>query len=325
MAISAEKIGITPERLQESAQKFREELLLLPSIAVEKTTQYMSIRPGVTGKETVGTLEDGDAQFGPYDPHRKTTGEKITGRTLESFFGSVIHEFDPNSVAGSVYQSAITSGEGLKSADINKYVIANRLKVIGKRLAPAIWNGVRKESGTTTKDLFNGFDTIAQTEITAGNLSAAKKNFIQLTEPITRLNAVDQLKKIAKAATAELKEEDELYMFLDPDIKDLYDECYKAETGAVPYNKEYEHGVLEGFGGRIKFAPVASKAGSQFIQLTTKSNMLIGVDQISQKETLAVEKFSSFVLTLSAAMWWGVEYESIAPERLMVAKLHQQV
>ena len=40
-------------------------------------------------------------------------------------------------------------------------------KSLSEHLNDAIWNGVRNASGDTTKDLFNGFDTITQNEITA--------------------------------------------------------------------------------------------------------------------------------------------------------------
>ena len=35
-------------------------------------------------------------------------------------------------------------------------------KSLSEHLNDAIWNGVRNASGDTTKDLFNGFDTITQ-------------------------------------------------------------------------------------------------------------------------------------------------------------------
>lgn len=324
MAIKAADIGITDDRLKESAHKFRKTLLAIPVIAVEKTTRYMTPRPGVTGKETVGELEQGDAQFGPYDPHRKTSGEKINPRTLETFFGSVIHEFDPNSVAGSVYASSFKSGEALKLAEVNKKVVANRLKVIGKNLGKAIWNAKRNDNGTKTAELFNGLDTIAQKEIDGGGLSVEKKNLFLFKEKITRVNAVDLIKSFCRAATAELKEEDELYLYCDPDIKELYEEAYKAETGGSIYNKEYEQGRVEGFGGKILFATPATKAGSGFIQLTSKSNMLYGFDSVSDTETLSLDRFSPFLITLSAAMWFGTDYESIAPEKLLVGKLYTE-
>ena len=60
-------ITITPKELAESAHKFRRELLTIPAKRVAELANYMTPRPGVTYKETVGSLS-GDVELAPYDP-----------------------------------------------------------------------------------------------------------------------------------------------------------------------------------------------------------------------------------------------------------------
>ena len=68
------------------------------------------------------------------------------------------------------FDTKITFSPVLLSADRHREITALSfflLTRLSEYLNDAIWNGVRNASGDTTKDLFNGFDTITQNEITA--------------------------------------------------------------------------------------------------------------------------------------------------------------
>ena len=93
----AGKLIFTPQEFQEAATKYRRELLMLPIIGCNETLQYMTGRPGIRYKENVGAIS-GDAQFAPYKPSRSTDFNlNVDYRTLETFFGSVVAKFEPNS------------------------------------------------------------------------------------------------------------------------------------------------------------------------------------------------------------------------------------
>ena len=49
--------------------------------------------------------------------------------------------------------------------------------------------------------------------------------------------------------------------------------------------------------------------------------MLIGTDQMGGVENITVEKHHEFLLSFIATMFFGTNYESISPERLLVGKL----
>lgn len=314
-------INITPAALATSADKYRKELLMMPIIALEKSTQHMTVRMGIQGKEYVGEL-DGEGELGPYDADRVDDDDApIVGRELETFFGSVIKKFDPNKVLGSIYGSMINSGEALKGVPITAQMVAFLMKSISKNLNKNLFSAVRNAAGTKTKDLFNGFDTIAQTEITAGKITTALGNLYNFPAVIDKTNAVDALKAYYWASADELQEEELTKMFIPRDIFNAYNEDYQSVVGAAPYNKQYKKTLLEGSSESCELVPLASKKGSQFIQLTTRGNMLVGVDQMSNKEKINVDRFESFRLTLSAAMFFGTQYESISPERLLIGKL----
>ena len=87
---------------QEAAHKYRPELLMLPIIGIKDTLKYMTARPGIRYKESVAAVS-GNAQFGPYKPSRSTDYNlNLKFRTLETFLGSVVAKFEPNSAISTV-------------------------------------------------------------------------------------------------------------------------------------------------------------------------------------------------------------------------------
>ena len=320
----AGQFSFTPQQFQEAAHKYRKELLMLPILGCKETLQYMTGRPGIRYKESVGAMS-GDAQFGPYNPTRTTDFNLIVDyRTLETFFGSVVANFEPNSAVSTLFgQLAATQGEGQKQAPTAKMVLALIAKRLSHNLNASIWNAVRNENGTTSKDLFNGFDTITSQEITAGNISAAKGNLIQLSEAITRQNCVDIIKQeIVFKLDDNLRDRD-CFLFCTRDIADMYNEAYQLTHTSLVYNTQYNQPFIEGSNNHLTLVPLANKRGSSFMHISPRSNMLYGYDQMvpDEKEQVLIERYGPFVLSYIATMFFGVQFESIAKENFTVVQL----
>jgi hypothetical protein len=313
-------ITITPDELKKSAVKFRKELLMMLTIGLESSLQHMSPRIGVQYKETVGEIR-GNAEIGPYDPQRKITDSNIKGRTLEVFLGSVIKEFDPNQVWQSIYGSLLLHGAGLKDVPITKAILAAEIKSLSQKLNMALFSATRNDAGTTSAQLFNGFDTIAATEITANTISVANKNLFQFTSAITAMNAVDILKAFYRASSDELQLQPSK-LFMSKDIYNAYVDDYQQTVGSVPYNREFKKTFLEGSNDLCEFVPLPNKKASPYLQLTTKGNMVVGTGAGNDLEKLDVDRFNAFLITLSVAMVFGCQYETVSPERLLIGKLY---
>lgn len=314
------ELKITDSELQKSAVTYRKELLIMPVISAMATLQHMTARPGVAGREVLGQLSGG-IELGPYDPNRKDDdGLAITPRKLETYLGSVIKRFDMNSVAKTVYGALTTQGDGLASLDLTRQVLNYLSMQLGRSLNLCIFSAVRNESGSLTKDLFDGFDTITQKEVTAGTISQDAGNFIQLGEAITESNAVDTLMKIYEQADDSLQGVPSK-MFVPFNVYRAYNKDYMASFGNVIYNTEYKKTFLEGTDNLCEIVPLVSKKGSPFIHLTTKGNMVYGYGDGMADEKIAVEKYHEFLLSFVATMYFGCQFETISKERLMVAKL----
>lgn len=315
----ANNFNITPDSLKQSAQTFRKELLTMPARKIGQYIQYFTVRTGVRYKETVGELF-GDAQLGPYSSTRVDDSDlDAKGRTLETFLGSIIKPFEPNQVVQSIYGDLQVKGDALKNIDITRAVVYYLMSRISNNLYKSLFVAKRNDGGTKSIDLFNGFDTIIDTEKTAGNIAAGKGNMF-VVEAFTRENTVDQLKAFFWAADENLQMQNTI-MYLPPTIYNYYNEDYKATTGATPYNTEYKKTFLEGSDNRCTLLPLSAKANCNYIQLTTRENSMIGTGAGVAGESLDVDRFSPFVLTFSTALFFGCQYESISKERLCVATI----
>ena len=303
------QVVITPDELATSARTFRQELIMQPAHVLADTLKHMQLRTGVRYAETVGELS-GDIELGPYSESRvDADGVAIKGRTLYTYLGSVVKKFSPNSVAQTIYGSAITKGEALKQAEITKQVLAYLGAKVGQGLDQHIFDAKRDENGTGSADLFNGFDTITAKEIADGGISVDKNN------------AVDTIVSFCRAADPLLIGRNKsLKLFAPIDIVNAYNDDYKATTGAIPYNNQFNQQYVEGF-PNIELVPMYQKAGSEYLHLTTANNMLVGMNLQGDEERLEVEKHHEFLLSFVASLFFGVEFESIAKERMLVGKL----
>lgn len=316
----AYRINITDADLKKSAVNYRKDLLVMPVIAAEATLQHMTPRPGIAGREVLGQLSGG-IELGPYDPNRvDDSGVKIEPRTLETFLGSVVKKFDLNSVAKTVYGSLTTQGEALASTDLSMQVLYYLAMQLGQNLNKHIWDAKRNDSGTTTVDLFDGFDTITAKEITAGGIATGKGNFMQLDTAIDNSNATDILMSIYESADDNLQGVP-TKMYIPFNVYRAYNKDYLASFGNVVYNQQYKKTFLEGTDNLCELVPLVGKKGSQFIHLSTKSNMVYGYGDGMDSEKIAIEKHHEFLLSFVATMFFGCQFETISKERLMVAKL----
>jgi hypothetical protein len=213
------------------------------------------------------------------------------------------------------------SGDALKNVDMSKAVLAAELKSLSTHLNLALFGAVRNANGTTSNDLFNGFDTIAATEIAGNKITEAKKNLFNFSAAITGSNAVDALKAFYRASTDELRQ-DAVKLMIPFNVYDAYVDDYQATVGSVPYNTKFEKTFLEGSNNLCELVPLSSKKNSGYLQLTSKQNMVVGTGAGNDLEKLNVDRFSPFNVTLSSAILFGCQYESIEPEHLLIGKLH---
>lgn len=320
----AHNISFSDEEYQKAAEKWRRQLLLLPMLSCKDSLRFMTGIPGIRNKEHVGTAKS-NAQFGPYkaDKNSSSTTE-VKYRELETFFGNVCEDFEPNSVITMLLgQNASFLGEGQKTAPSAKLVIASVLKSLGESLHNVLFTAKRNAEGDTSADLFNGFITIADAEVEAGNIADGKGNLFKITTGFSEADALDVAKSIERKAHPVLRAT-EKFLYCSPEFADAYNDAYMLTHGGIVYNKKFEQAVVEGSNNKTTLAPLTCLAGSSKFFLAPKSNMLYGYDSLSDQERIQVDRFKPFMLTLSAAMFFGVQFYSIDPRMLLMVDVTKQ-
>lgn len=314
------KLKFTPEDFQKAAITYRKSLLMVPIIGLNEVLKYMTSRPGVAYEERVGKIT-GKAQLRPYNP---TEQEKfdvdVKWRGLRTFLGSAVLNFEPNSAVQTILGSMVTKGDGQKAAPTAQAVLTLIANGISDSLYNNFWTAKRAEDGSTTAELFDGFDTITAQEIEKETISKDKKNFIEIPDVITSANAVDVAKEILYSLDPLLRRQ-KCYMFCSQEFADAYNEGYLLTHAATPYNRQFDQIAVEGSAGRLVLVPLANKADSSFIHVSPQSNMLVGYDTLNNLTSVSVEKYAPFILTYVATMFFGVQFQSIDKEDLFVAKI----
>ena len=316
----AGRLSFTLEDYQKAAIIWRKPLLMLPIIGLQSSLQYMTGRPGIRFKENVGFL-DADAQFAPYKATRRADVNLVLEhRTLETHFGNVVLDFEPNSAITTLLGTGATKGDGQMQTPTAMHVLALIAKGLSRHLNDSLWNAEFDANGDTTHDLFDGFDTIVAKEIEAEKISEANGNYMKLTEEITVANALDVAKEILYSLDPILRAE-ELNLYCSQDFADKYNEAMLLTHGGINFYNQFGQNTVEGSNGRLHIVPLYNKADSQFFQVTPKSNMLVGYDQMSDMESIMVKEYAPFMLTYIATMFFGVQFESIDRRRLKVIEL----
>lgn len=311
---------ITLDELQKSAHTYEKQLIQMPVISAQDTLKHMTPIPGVFGQHTLSEIT-GSFELGPYKRTRWEDGEvTFSPRTLETYLGNTALNFDPNELYGTIFGAKIFQGEALKSTQIAQDILSYMAAQLGKKLNMSIWTAKRNADGDTTAELFDGFDTITETEVTNGNISADKGNYVELSEAISESNAVDLFQAMYEATADELQGVP-VNIYCTKDQYRKYLKAYKAETGAIVYNDKYEQLTLEGSNGLATFVPLVSKKGSNYIHIAPARNMIYGFGNGLPQEGINVEKYKPWEFTLEATLVFGVQFASVSPEALFVAKV----
>jgi len=307
------------QNLIDAGTQYRKELLTMPVAVLNEVLQVMSIRIGIQGKIVGGTLST-DAQLRPYRTEKGASDNtSIDAFEWETYLGDVVKEFDPQAILGTLY----TEKTNVKPSDrkIAKMVSLEMAKKVGEALYDSMFTAVRNPDGDTTADLFNGFSTLAAAAVTANKLTIAKKNYQDLSaEPITALNCGEVLKAAYRSLHKLLKKQ-KVNLYLPYSVLEMYEDWYQVEMGHVPFNTSFEQKVLLGSNGRCTLVPLDNMEDQDYLYFTVRDNMLVGVDQESDKEDVEIRRCDNPKLVQFFMMsYFGVGFDTLDARFMCVVK-----
>ena len=301
----------TLKEYQEAAVKWSPVYLRLPLATAQDVLKYMTGVTGLKGKQKLPEIS-GKSQFKPFDKRKSTEAPiDIKYRTLETQHGNVIETFAPVDYVGlPLGQDSKYIGEALKKAPVSVLVMAELSASRGQYIAQAAFTGVRNDGGDTTEDLCDGLLTIAKAEIEAGNISEELGNLHEMDEILTKANACDKIKEFVFSMDPYLRREDN-FLFCAPELVDAYNESYLLTHTAVPYNDEYDQPYVEGSNKRLTLVGLPELAGSDIIFATSKRNLLYGVNDVKDADTVDIIREGHYEMSMCSDMWLGFQFRSL--------------
>lgn len=324
-------INITSDELIAASHKYDKTLRTFAVYALAQILQHMTVVEGVRGSLTWGQLK-AKASWALYKKNSQlNSNAEIAGRTLTTRLLSLIDQFDPNEVAGTIYHEGPNSGDTLKNLPITVQVMARKLKEASEEIYFAMFKGELDESsGTTPMTSMDGFDTICAKEAAADTpgISAAKKNLIDLSsyDDLDVTNTFAAINYIWLCIDQKMKDfgtqAQPVRFYVDPLICEYYNRGYKDEMGAVVYNTKWNQTQVLGSEGRAILLPLAAKKDSNWIQVTHPANMLFGCGTKAQMDNLTVDRIPPFDVMMSGTMWAGVQFKFLDPSIFTAVKLH---
>lgn len=298
------------EALIKAGIQYRKDLLTMPVAALADILPYFSLQTGIQGKRIGGVLTT-DAQMRPYKTDKGASDNTaITPYEMETFLGDVVKEFDPNALLGTLYTDKTASKP--TEREIARVVALEMARKVGEALHDNMFSAIRDADGTTTADLFNGYSTQVAAAVTAGSMSVAKGNYADLsTTAISATNAGDLLKEAWRGVDKILKRQ-KCNLYLPVSVIEMYEDWYQVEHGSAPFNTGITQKVLAGSDGRCNLVPLTNMEDQDYMFITVRENMLIGVDQESDKETVRIRECDNPKLVQFFMMaYFGVGFDTI--------------
>lgn len=304
------------DKLIALSNKLSPQLHAMAFVELQPLFAHLTPVYGIQGKATVGTSKS-KAQLRPY---RTAKDASFTGdillREIETFLGDVVEEFDPQELWSTAYGAVVSKKP--TEADITKHMAMLMPMSVGEELAASIFTAKRKADGNTTMDLFDGFETIIDNDKVAGKISLANKNLVSLGQ-INSANAVDMVKQFYRSCHRLLRRQ-KTKLYLPIEVYDMYNDCYQTDHGALPYNKEFKKTFVEGSDNKCELVPMEDMSGTRMI-LTTKRNMLVGMDRSSTHERVEVRRVDNpKVVQFFMMTYFGTQFRSVDEREMLVGE-----
>lgn len=325
------KTTFTPEALNESAQKYRTELITMPMFALQEATKHMGMRTGIRYKEHVHELK-GRFQMGNFDKYKMGDGAtNIDQRTLETFLGNDIEPISPVEIYKTLWGSDIVNPSAQARQPWTKRICAYIIAQIGENIFNYLWTAMHDDADTKkTSKWFNGFCAIEDAEIAAGSMSVEQGNIYFLPEAVTTENAEDIIKDFIWGNGSSWKGVDPKLLrlssklFMSHRMKHYYEEAYQINHGALPYNLQYEKAHVDGV-PQVEFVALTN-VPDDYLCLTPKNNILTLWNQETTDEGFEVKPSltSHYDVDFISNLFFGLQYLSINKEMLCCARLQNK-
>lgn len=283
-------MSVTKTDVIASAVKYQNELKLLPFVAYSELGKQNGffVKKGVYGTEKVVSI-DLEGRMRPYHTGGPDElGMTFTVNELTTYLGEDYTLFEIAQLIDTLWGLGTIDFKKLSNSEIGKKMIAVKINRNLEAVRKKIWTGVRNSAGTTTTDLFNGFDTIIATDTTAALISSGNGNLSTFDAAITADNAVDKFKAAYRSLPEELKE-GVINMYVNQTLYEHYCDDYESLRGAL-HDKKLGQVVLHGSDDKCIIKPQSYRASTAPVIFSIPNNLTIGTGGKGEKERVTVKE-----------------------------------
>jgi hypothetical protein len=288
-------------------------LVGLNMMAVADLLANMTPRLGVLSSLVLGKTEHGTIA-------KKYTGTfvgdkkigTIVPRTLVVYPCVAEIDDEPERLRRS-YIADVAGGLWNQAHPFELWLLQYGIKLASEEMFYALFPAVRSEvaENVALTDSFDGFFAITDADITAGRVSAVKKN-LYANGAITRANAGEYLLDMWRSRHKSLRNVN-TNLWMSYDVADLYDDWYRDEHDNPPMVDQAGQIYLEGTNGRCKLIRTAAfPEASQRVYLTTRENMVYGTDKLEDmKAMMAFASGNPYHFTAAMKFIFGTQFVSV--------------
>jgi hypothetical protein len=283
--------------LQESANRYDKDLKMLPVAVLKEELGKLGIAlvPNVQNKDIRTYFERTGGIMAPYASG--TLNNSDLGKAIEAILE--VHDAYA-SVKDNVrnYKTTTIGPDQLLGKNTSKKHPWQRIMLwaivstFGEDLGDCLYGGTRNPSGTSPKDLFNGFDTLITTKVSSGDISAGKGNKYEtgaITAPTdsSDTDAFDQLWELWANAHIALKNRNSI-MQVPFDVYNAYQQAHFNKFKYAPRADEFQRYILEGTAGKCKIVPSPFLGTGDRVTLTVPGNFDFGMDSMKDHQFVQV-------------------------------------
>lgn len=317
------KVLISDEEVQkykDTCTQWSPVFLRLPIATANDVLKFFTPVTKLRGDKKMPSIY-GKSQFSPFKKDKSSDAEvKIDWRTLTTRHANVIESFAPvDYVDMPLGIASDYLGEKLKKAPQTVLVMAELSASRGEPLAQAVITGKYNPDGDTSEDICDGIITIAEKEISAGNISVEKGNLYEMPK-LTMENACDEIKKFVFSMDPFLRKQSN-FLFCAPEVVDMYNESYLTSHQSVSYNKEYDQPYVEGSAKKLTLVGLPQLAGTKIMFATQKKNLLYGTYLESDQSFVDIMRKNHYEMSMASDMWIGVDYRTLDKRVIKFIKL----
>lgn len=317
------KVLISDEEVQkykDTCTQWSPVFLRLPIATANDVLKFFTPVTKLRGDKKMPSIY-GKSQFSPFKKDKSSDAEvKIDWRTLTTRHANVIESFAPvDYVDMPLGIASDYLGEKLKKAPQTVLVMAELSASRGEPLAQAVITGKYNPDGDTSEDICDGIITIAEKEITAGNISVEKGNLYEMPK-LTMENACDEIKKFVFSMDPFLRKQSN-FLFCAPEVVDMYNESYLTSHQSVSYNKEYDQPYVEGSSKKLTLIGLPQLAGTKIMFATQKKNLLYGTYLESDQSFVDIMRKNHYEMSMASDMWIGVDFRTLDKRVIKFIKL----